>query len=495
LNELILGQTNIHRWIKKMTQEIVLINANIIRPPVSPVGLEYVAEAMIRARLPLRVVDLAFEADWRSCLRRELSAVDVLFIGISVRNTDDCSFISGKSFLPWIKEVVAEVRKYADAPVFLGGVGFSVMPQAVVEATGADGGIAGDGEDAIVALAQSTLHKSNNNSMPNLVFRNGNDIMCNPRKYVDLEQLPAASRSIFDNKRYEAEGAMVGIETKRGCAQTCVYCADVVAKGDNVRLRPPDIVTREFKNLVAQGVTYFHTCDSEFNLPISHAKDVCRALIRSGVAGRIRWYAYCAPAPFDHELLTLMKEAGCAGINFGVDSLDDGQLRRLGRHFSTENVRHLVTMLNKEKFNYFFDLMVGGTGETQTSLKITIDRVRQYRVAAAGISVGVRVYPGTRLAQQHNIGEITHGLHPDGERRLETPVFYVSLALGEDVPGFICSLIGDDQRFMVLAAPGEQGSYNYAGDDLLQRMIKEGARGAYWDILRKHTGLSSGRGS
>jgi radical SAM superfamily enzyme YgiQ (UPF0313 family) len=434
--------------------------------------LEYVAESVMRAGLPLRVIDLAFEKDWRACLQRELKADDILFTGVSVRNTDDCSFISGKSFLPWIREVVTEVKKHTDALVFLGGVGFSVMPDVVLRVVPADGGIAGDGENAVVALAQAILHKDDWESLPNLVLRKRGEIIYNPRRFVTLKHLPAPDRSIFNNKRYEEQGAMVGIETK----------------GSRARLRPPQVIAQEFGNLVTQGVMWFHLCDSEFNLPLTHAKDVCRALIESGLGGRIRWYTYSTPVPFDRELLVLMKAAGCAGINFGVDSLDDGQLRRLGRHYSSEDVRQLVGLLNKEHFNYLFDFMVGAPGETLETVLTTIERVKQYGVETAGIAVGVRVYPGTRLANDLKNEENTRGLHPARDRKPETPLFYLSPALGEDVTGFIRNLVRDDPRFLVLAAPGEKGSYNYAGDDLLSRLIQEGARGAYWDILRKHAG-------
>ena len=99
----------------------------------------------------------------------------------------------------------------------------------------------------------------------------------------------------------------------------------------------------------------------------------------------------------------------------------------------------------------------------------------------------MRVYPGTKLASKFKNGEITEGLHPERDRNPEAPLFYLSPALGEDASGIVRDLVGNDPRFMVLAAPGEKGSYNYAGDDLLSRLIKAGARGAYWDILRKNT--------
>lgn len=469
-----------------MPPEIVLINANTLKPPVSPIGLEFVAESLVIAGLPWRIIDLSFEADWQAALKTGFRNSGTLMVGISVRNTDDCSFISGRTFLPWIKEVVGEVRKHTDAPVFLGGVGFSVMPDVVLKATGADAGIAGDGEEAVALLARRLLKNQSYQNLPNLVYRQGGKIIHNQRREVDLNQLPAPARNIFNNRLYQELGAMVGIETKRGCASHCIYCADPVAKGTRVRLRPPDVVAQEFQNLMAQDVTWFHLCDSEFNLPASHAKEVCQTLIDSGIGNRIRWYAYCSPVPFDGELVRLMKSAGCAGVNFGVDSLCDEQLRRLGRTYSSADICGLVELLHREKVNYMFDLLVGGPGETRDTVRESLEEARKIGVALAGIAAGVRVYSGTRLAGLINEGLIRNGLHHSQGDAGEQPLYYLSPGVGDDITGFINELVGDDPRFMVLAKPGERSNYNYAGDELLSRLIKAGARGAYWDILRSY---------
>ena len=130
----------------------LLINTNAVQPPVSPVGLEYVGEALVEARIPVSVLDLAFETDWKAALARELADNRPIAIGLSVRNTDDCCFATRKSFLPWISEVVTEVRRLSKAFVLLGGVGFSTMPEAVLRLTGANAGIAGDGEHLELAV-------------------------------------------------------------------------------------------------------------------------------------------------------------------------------------------------------------------------------------------------------------------------------------------------------------------------------------------------------
>ena len=86
----------------------LLVNTNISHPPVSPVGMEYVGHAVVEAGIPVEVLDLAFEPDWQPTLRRKLSSTEPLAIGIAVRNTDDCSFASRQSFLPWISRWPSE---------------------------------------------------------------------------------------------------------------------------------------------------------------------------------------------------------------------------------------------------------------------------------------------------------------------------------------------------------------------------------------------------
>jgi hypothetical protein len=469
-----------------MAQAVLLINTNIARPPVSPVGLEYVAQALIEAGMSPQVQDLSFVTDWKAALQRAFKDCEPLLVGLSVRNTDDCSFASRKSFLPLIGDVVSEVRKHTAAPVFLGGTGFSTMPEAALQATQADGGVEGDGEEALLALARCLAKGEDFRRLPNMVYWRNADVIRNPRVDVDVRYLPSPHRRVFDNKRYEEFGAMVGLETKRGCSQKCIFCADPVAKGRTIRLRPPEIIVQEAQGLIDQGVSWLHLCDSEFNLPAEHAKDVCRAIIQAGIGNKIRWYCYCSPTTFDQELAALMEATGCAGINFGVDSLCDEQLHRLGRAHSSRDVHDLVALLRGQGLNYMFDLLMGGPGETAETARLTINRAKELDVPLVGIATAVRVYPHTPLAKAIADGSVTGGLHPDKRQAAHEPLFYRSPLLGNEALALIHELVAGDSRFLVLATPAEKGSYNYAGDDVLCQLIERGARGAYWDIIRQN---------
>lgn len=466
-----------------MARSFLLVNTNVVRPVVSPVGLEYLGEALVEARVPVRVLDLAFEADWKSALARGLDD-DLLAVGISVRNTDDSSFATRKSFLPWIKEVVAETKRLSPAPVVLGGVGFSIMPESALQCTGADAGIPGDGEAVAPLLANCLMKDEDFSRLPNLVYRRQEKIIRNRRVNADIRQFPLPRRRLFANKKYERLGAMVGVETKRGCSQHCVFCADPLAKGKRTRLRPPGMVVQEFHDLIDQGVSWFHLCDGEFNLPIAHAKEACRAIIQAGLGSKIRWYTYCSPTPFDRELAGLMEHAGCAGINFGADSLCDEQLSRLGRRHNAADIQALVTMLKETGLNYMFDLLIGGPGETEATVKTTIEGVKALDIPLAGIACGVRVYQETPLGRMLAGGSTTAGLYPG--RTIYEPSYYLSPHLGSQASELISQVVAGDPRFLFLASPSDKASYNYAGDEMLCQWIKAGARGAYWDIIRRH---------
>jgi len=469
-----------------MARSILLINTNVARPPVSPVGMEYVGEALIDARVPVNVLDFSFVSDWKASLRKQLRSDEPLAVGLSVRNTDDCSFVSRKSFLPWISNVVTELRGLTGAPVILGGVGFSTMPDVVLQVTKADYGIEGDGEEALSALTECIVEGTDFTHLPNMVYWQNGKVVRNPRVDVDLRRLSVPRRRLFDNRRYEQFGAMVGIETKRGCPGRCVFCADPVAKGKTVRLRPAENVVQEIQYLADQGVSWLHLCDSEFNVPIKHAKDVCRAIIRNRLGEKVRWYGYCSPVPFDEELTYLMKAAGCAGINFGIDSLCDEQLYRLGMMYLSDDVAELVRLVHAEGLNYMCDLLVGGPGETAETVEITINLAKELNMALVGIATGVRVYPNTPLGKAVASGSIKEGLHPETSESQDQPIFYLSPALGNDAVALINQLVDGDPRFLLLSAPSEEGSYNYADDEALCQLIQQGGRGAYWDIIRQH---------
>jgi radical SAM superfamily enzyme YgiQ (UPF0313 family) len=472
-------------------RKVVLINPNQMKPVVTPIALDYLGEALRKRGFSVDILDLAFERDFKVAIDNYFSGNNsVSAIGISIRNTDDCYFASQDFLIPQVKQVADYLKTKTSAPVIFGGVGFSVMPEAVLNYCQVDLGVRGEGEESFPLLIERVLHGKDYDDVPGVIYRTSDGFKSNPPQYLDLKKLPFFTRDFIDNKRYYREGGMGSIETKRGCEKSCIYCADRVAKGKKYRLRPPEAVVDEIEVLVKKGIYHFHLCDSEFNLPYEHAVAICEEIIRRGLGPKLAWYGYLSPSPFDSELAALMKRAGCAGIDFGVDSGCDEILKNLGRDFTVDEIVKTASICHRYEIVFMYDLLLGGPGETKETIRKTIKLMKKIKPSRVGLSVGVRIYPGTPLGEMvkkegvspHN--PALFGKVRGNENFLE-PIFYISPEVGPGINAYIGELIGGDERFFFASPDEVSQNYNYNENSVLVEAIKKGYRGAFWDILRK----------
>ena len=470
---------------------VLLINTNRMTPPIAPLGIEYVAGAVSNAGHEVEILDLCLADDPQAALRERLAAGSPRLVGLSFRNVDDCFWPSCRSFLGDLKDLVERIRTLHDGPVVLGGVGYSVFAKRILEHCGADFGIHGDGEGALNALLDELAGRRKFERVDGLVWRDAGEIRANPPNWPTPLTLPTG-RAFLDNRAYFQRGGQAGLETKRGCDQPCVYCADPLAKGPTVRLRDPAEVAAEAEALLSQGVDVLHLCDAEFNIPVAHARAVCEEFVRRRLGGRMRWYAYLAVTPFDAELAAAMARAGCVGINFTGDSGCRKMLRAYRKRHRPQDIATAIALCKEHGITVMIDLLLGGPGETPQTAAESIAFLKQAEPDCVGAPLGLRVYPGTpvaRLLAEQGPMEANPGIvrRYDGPVDLLQPTFYVSPQLGSRPAALIRDLIAGDERFFPPQDADAQVStdHNYNDHAPLLKAISAGARGAYWDILRK----------
>jgi len=475
---------------------LTLINTNLMAPLVAPIGLDYVAGAARQAGIKTEVLDLALVDDPAWVLQEYFAKASPALVGITFRNVDDCFWPSAQWFVPNLQETVKTVRRLTDAPIVLGGVGFSIFAREIVERVGADFGIHGDGEEPIVLLCREIAGRGHFEKVPGLVWRQAGQLCVNPPAWPERLSLPTA-RDAVDNLAYFQSGGQGAVETKRGCDRRCIYCADPLAKGPRVRRRDPREVADEFAALLGQGVDVLHLADAEFNVPYDHAMAVCEELGRRALGEKVRWYAYLAVLPFDAPLADAMKRAGCVGINFTADAAAEAMLAAYGQPHRQDDLATAVRLCRERGIAVMLDLMLGGPGETPETAAETIGFVKQIDPDCAGAALGIRIYPGTAMAARV-LEEGPPESNSNLRRRYEGPVdflrpnFYVARTLGERPATLVRELIGGDQRFFEPAeepaagvAEAAAGSYNYSDNTPLVQAIRKGERGAYWHILRR----------
>ena len=466
-------------------------------PAVGPLGLEYIAGYAKRAGIKTDILDLCPAVESPETMKQYFSGHNPHLVGLSFRNVDDCFWPSAVWFVPGLKDTISAVRSMTDAPVVIGGVGFSIFGESIIKYTGADFGIRGDGETATISLVQQLQKSKNFTEIPGLIWRKDGKIYSNPPAWPDPFSLTTA-RDFIDNRSYFKNGGQCGVETKRGCNRRCIYCADPLAKGAKLRLREPSEVAEEIQSLLSQRIDVFHLCDSEFNIPRSHAYAVCEEFNKHSLGNKIRWYAYMSPTPFDEDLAQKMSKAGCAGIDFTGDSACPSMLTTYQQPHNKEDLASAVRLCRLYNIAVMIDLLLGGPGETSKTVQETIEFIKKINPDCAGAALGIRIYPNTGMekivAEELNTGTDCN-IHRKytGPIDFFQPTFYISRALGERPAELVQDLIDGDERFFEPTAETEgtitekddAANYNYNQNLPLIQAIQKGARGAYWDILRQ----------
>jgi radical SAM superfamily enzyme YgiQ (UPF0313 family) len=166
-------------------------------------------------------------------------------------------------------------------------------------------------------------------------------------------------------------------------------------------------------------------------------------------------------------------------------------LRSLGRDFTTEDLVTTAAACRSEGMVFMFDLLVGGPGETRETLRESIETMKRISPDRVGANLGVRVFPQTRLAQavrEEGPLDANPNLRGSvlGNDGFFLPIYYISAALGQDAAGYLADLIGGDERFFFFGdTAGADRNYNYNDNTVLVNAIRQGYRGAFWDILRR----------
>jgi radical SAM superfamily enzyme YgiQ (UPF0313 family) len=380
-----------------MPSRILLISTNTCRAPdaVFPLGAAYVAAALRHAGYHVRVLDmLASPEPLQQAL--EQSRPDV--VGISLRNIDDVLIRKRETFFGSLRELCSAIRAQADCKLVLGGSGFSIFPAELLELSSADYGIAGEGEDSLVALLEGLEHGNDISSIPGLVYRAGEQVICNPPVNSSRDGNSFSPGCDELVPYYVQNGGMLNVQTQRGCAHHCCYCTYPVIEGHRHRPRSADRVADEFERAGQAGARYIFLVDSIFNSSPGHVRTVCETLISRG--NKLPWGCFLRPQGLTADLVDLMKTAGLAHAEFGSDSFSDRVLQAYDKRLWFSDILRSSELAHAAGLDYCHFLVCGGPGESMETLQETFALSQKLPGAVIMATIGMRIYPGTALANR-----------------------------------------------------------------------------------------------
>lgn len=361
---------------------ILLISSNVcIDPfPVYPIGMGVIASVL--AGMGHRVTQFDFLPEGMDGLEKRLKEEAFDLIGLSIRNIDTVNSRSAvHDIIRTPLRVIELCRKFSAAPVMLGGSGFSLLPEEIMRISGADYGIAGEGEKAVADLVSEI--QSGRKDIPKL--RTGE-----PRN----QAVPLYSDGIMDY--YYKNVHMIPIQTKRGCPFQCVYCTYPLLEGHNIRQRDADPVLDQMAELYAKMPdAMFFFVDSVFNDPGGEYLKLLNRMKERKL--RFPFSAFLSPGRLAEAEIVLMAECGLISTELGLDGASDTALRGLRKNFTFAEARLCTEMLLKHKVGVNTNLMFGGPGETYDTIREGIDNILSLIPAYSAVFSGIRILPGTSL--------------------------------------------------------------------------------------------------
>jgi radical SAM superfamily enzyme YgiQ (UPF0313 family) len=405
-----------------------------------PTGLISIGTVLRNAGYSVKIIDFNH---YSNDFRRDLRRLNPKVVGIGGTTPSRMgSFLTSRI----VKNIFLQV------PVVYGGVHASFTATNTLQNIKTiDYIIKGEGEFSFLKLCDILTGKLNEpiSSVSGLVWRQGTTIVEKKTERInDLSLLPIPDRSLTGND-YALKMEFTGkrgdfIMTSRGCPAACNFCAASRMFPGGVRTRPISSVMNEIESLMStkhiEGLKIF---DSTFTANREHVEQFCKSIKEFNIP----WECEIRADTVDRELLTLMKSSGCYYINIGLETINEEHLKKIAKGISSEQVLGVLDICKRLDIRSKVFFTFGHLNQTLSECKQDIDFIKSHKqkIDFFGVTVGLRIYPGTRLEREYTKKEKEINWSKSVKR-------FKSLLIGEpgDVPVLFQKQLGSIKLSYVL---------------------------------------------
>jgi len=451
--------------------KVLLISSNLFKTPyhVYPLGMAVIASALSERGHVVRQFDSIVGNNLEERLKEVIANFRPDLVGISMRNIDSVDSLSGDE--SWClandKRLVSIIRGSTEAPVVLGGAGFSALPVEILDYVGAEYGIVGEGERLICELIEEIEDgHADTGAIKYSDTPLKNDEMKPPLWEKDLIEF------------YISRSGMVNLQTKRGCPYNCSYCVYPSLEGKGFRFREPEAVIEDLERLAGYNVDTVFFTDSVFNDHDGHYLELVELIIKSGL--KIRWAAYFRPAGIGYRELAHLKRSGLYAMEVGTDAGCDETLACMNKGFGFGDVLEFNRACVKAEIPSAHFFIFGGPGETERTLKEGLKNIGLLQQTVVFAYSGVRILPGTGLYRR----AIKEGMLSENKSLLR-PAFYFSPLIDVEEMNRTIERTSKSRRGFIF--PPEKGNV------MISAMNALGYKGLLWDRMISFSKDNNGR--
>ena len=351
-----------------------------------PLGILYIASVLRKDGHKVALVDMTFQNNF-DAIKNIVPDTDIL--GISATTP-----LASKAYqvLKLVKEMNPRL------PCVLGGAHATVFPREALE-YGFDVVVIGEGEVTITDLVSAFEKGTSLDEVDGIALRKGDQIkFTKPRAPInDLDELPFPAWDLINWEHYFKGGTPLPIIASRGCPYNCLFCQPIQTKmfGRKLRRRTSTNVVDEIikitENLKRDS---FFFSDDTFTTDREWVKRFCDELKTRSV--NVHWQCQARVDTVDKETLKSMKNAGCSGITFGVESGSQRILNFLCKETEVERTINTFKLCHKAGINANAYIIIGTPTENRNDLDLTVNLIRKIKPGIVCIS-RLTPTPGSRL--------------------------------------------------------------------------------------------------
>ncbi|MDQ5985515.1 MAG: hypothetical protein CSYNP_01225 [Syntrophus sp. SKADARSKE-3] len=358
--------------------------------PAPPLGLTYVAAAFERAGAEVRIFDFIVSRYTPERLKRQIESFKPQVVGTT---SVTLNFPGAAEILQTVKDIDPDIMTVMGGP----HVSFDA-PATLASYPKIDMIVMGEGEQTIADLMASSFASASLPDIKGLAYRKNGDIfMTKPREFIeDINTLPLPARHLLPLSRYQALGFPISMITSRGCPYQCIFCQGRRMVGEKVRQREASAVVDEMENILSYGINRINIADDLFVSDKKKVKAVCSEIQRRGLT--FAWSAFARVNTVDLETLKIMKDTGCDGISFGVESGNQEMLNRIKKKITLDQVRRAVGLCREVGLLVHASFIAGLPGETHETLRDTKAFAESLEEAYYGYHL-LAPFPGTTVRE------------------------------------------------------------------------------------------------
>lgn len=327
-------------------------------------------------------------------------------------NPDLVAFSVVSDNYPWALNLSDRIKKVLDVPIVFGGVHPSSVPEYVIQQPSIDYIVIGEGEEALVDLANNLENKKVCEKIPNIWTKNGLEVIKNEVRPLiqDLNALSLPDKDIFYNKLPYLHEGYITI-TSRGCTNKCTFCNNSLykdkiyhGKAKYFRRRSPENVLEEL--IQAKEKYRYATVHFWDEIFISN-KQWLSEFLESYKKEINLPFTCCIHVNFiDEEVVSLLKNAQCWQAIMGVQSLNE-ELKKniLNRRETNEKVKKTIQLLRDAGILVVCENMFGLPTQTEEDLVNMLQFYNETRPNRLSLYF-LRYYPKTKIidiALEHNM--------------------------------------------------------------------------------------------